>query len=317
MRTAPPDLDETMLASVLATSWGLEVDTLRYAPVGFGSHHWVATDPGGARTFVTVDRSCDVDALRAALDTARALQLAGLDFVVGPRPAADGQVLQPVTGPYVASVFPYLDGSPWPAEGTADDRAAVVDVLAALHAATDRVRDRVRRDDLRLDARDALERSLRDLAQPWTGGPFSAGVRDLVGAAAAHLRERLATYDALVGAVRSAGSPWVVTHGEPKPDNFLATGSGPVLVDWDTTLLAPAARDLWWLADHDDALARYVTATGRAVPEGDLALYRLRWPLTDVALYVRDLRGPHARTADTELAWASLAATVAQLTAAA
>jgi spectinomycin phosphotransferase len=170
----------------------------------------------------------------------------------------------------------------------------------------------VRRDDLRIEARDSLESALQELAQPWSGGPFSAAARALVAEAAQHLRAHLADYDAL--AARAGTASWVVTHGEPKPDNFLATAHGPVLVDWDTVLLAPAARDLWWLAEHDDALARYSAATGRAVPPDDLALYRLRWSLTDVALYVRDLRGPHERTADTELAWRSLRSTVTELT---
>jgi spectinomycin phosphotransferase len=315
VRTAPPDLAEDRLVSVLTASWALDVDTLRYAPVGFGSHHWVATG-GGSRWFVTVDATDDVDRLGAALDAARALQTeAGLPFVVGARPALDGRLLQPVTGRYVASVFPYVDGTPWPEDGSVADRAAVVDVLARLHAATDQVRDRARSDDLRIEARESLERSLRELAQPWTGGPFSAEVRELVAAAADRLRDRLASYDAFVAAARAGRTPWVVTHGEPKPDNLLLTERGPVLVDWDTALLAPPARDLWWVADHEDALAGYAAATGRPVPDGEVPLYRLRWPLTDVALYVRDLRGPHERTADTELAWRALRATVAELTA--
>jgi spectinomycin phosphotransferase len=35
-------------------------------------------------------------------------------------------------------------------------------------------------------------------------------------------------------------------------------------------------------------------------------LYRLRWSLDDIALFVGDFRGPHGQDEDTELAWAGL-----------
>jgi len=36
-------------------------------------------------------------------------------------------------------------------------------------------------------------------------------------------------------------------------------------------------------------------------------LYRLRWSLDDIALFVRDFRDPHEQDEDTELAWEGLA----------
>lgn len=48
------DIDERELARVLACGWGLAASALRYAPVGFGDHHWELTDTSGGRWFVTV-----------------------------------------------------------------------------------------------------------------------------------------------------------------------------------------------------------------------------------------------------------------------
>ena len=39
----------------LADGWGLSAETLRYAPVGGGSYHWVVTSDPGEQWFVTVD----------------------------------------------------------------------------------------------------------------------------------------------------------------------------------------------------------------------------------------------------------------------
>jgi aminoglycoside phosphotransferase (APT) family kinase protein len=50
----------------------------------------------------------------------------------------------------------------------------------------------------------------------------------------------------------------VLTHGEPHPGNLIQVGSRWMLVDWDTTLVAPPERDLWLL---DPAMARSSTPT--------------------------------------------------------
>ena len=94
MRTPPVELSDDDVAAVLVAGWGLAADGISYAPVGFGSHHWHVT-ASGERWFATVDELRGRDArsqLEAALETALRLQAGGLDFVVAPVPASDGQV---------------------------------------------------------------------------------------------------------------------------------------------------------------------------------------------------------------------------------
>jgi spectinomycin phosphotransferase len=84
------------------------------------------------------------------------------------------------------------------------------------------------------------------------------------------------------------------------PGNILRAGGRRLLVDWDTVGLAVPERDLWWLDDRADPSA--------------VALYRLRWDLDDVSVFVEQFRSPHARTLDTEQAWAGLLGHVERLT---
>ena len=37
-----------------------------------------------------------------------------------------------------------------------------------------------------------------------------------------------------------------------------------------------------------------------------MRMYRMRWSLDEIMLSVREFRGPHEETADTELAWEAL-----------
>ena len=84
----------------LADGWGLSAETLRYAPVGGGSYHWVVTSGPGEQWFVTVDdlddkgwlgrtRPAVFAGLRAALDASVTLRReAGLAVRGGPGPGA-------------------------------------------------------------------------------------------------------------------------------------------------------------------------------------------------------------------------------------
>lgn len=81
MRTPPQDLIEADVGIAVAAHWSIVAETIEYAPVGFGSHHWVLTEPAGRRWFVTGDAVADSDQrladLTAALKTAHALRHTG------------------------------------------------------------------------------------------------------------------------------------------------------------------------------------------------------------------------------------------------
>ena len=326
--TRPDGLADDTVAGALAAGWGLDATALDHAPVGFGSHHWWAT-AAGRTWFVTADdlvarrRSPGEPAeaawhrLSAALGTARALRDAGLGFVVAPEPTRAGGVLYRVDARWAVAVHPRVDGEahewgPYPGEA---ERSAVVDLLVTLHGA-DVARVPALVDDHAVPRRDALVALLGDLAAgrggPWSSGPYGERTRALLARHGDAVLEAFATHDRLAAAVAARPERLVVTHGEPHRANTLTTAGGPVLVDWDTALLAPPERDLWALAAEDAAApAHYAARSGRTIDADALALYRLRWDLAEVAVYATDLRSPHEDTADTRTAWAGLVESLA------
>jgi len=97
--TRPHDLSEERIGAELAAGWDFAAQSLSYLPVGFGSHHWLATDPAGRQLFLIVHDLAAM--LRSQLDTADAaygrLRAAfecavslhrdeNLEFVVAPAP---------------------------------------------------------------------------------------------------------------------------------------------------------------------------------------------------------------------------------------
>jgi spectinomycin phosphotransferase len=263
-----------------------------YAALGFGSHHWIATDAAGARRFVTVDvlaaaGNSGFPRLTAAFQTARQLCDEGLEFVVAPLPDRRGDVLRRLTDRFSIAVFPYVEGTAGRCGeyATERQRSEVRRLIGVLHTATAMVDGIALREDFSVAARPSLEHALTELDRPWDSGPFAEPARRLLGEVEADLRTAFAAYDELVELVKADPTPWVITHGEPHAANVIWTDDRPRLVDWDTALIAPAARDLWTLTQPSDDPA--------------FALYRLRWDLTEIALYVSEFRRPHARTADT------------------
>src|SRR5215471_7832589 len=86
----PRDLTDDALARTLRRGWCIDVTSIKYLPVGFGSHHWAVVDDDGTRWFVTVDENPPCESLCSALATAVALRRAGLTFVVAPVPTSAG-----------------------------------------------------------------------------------------------------------------------------------------------------------------------------------------------------------------------------------
>lgn len=324
MRAPPEDIETSVLLGVLVDGWGFDVDSADYAPVGFGSYHWVVNGRNGTRVFATVDdldqkfwlggtRESVFDGLRRAFDTAAALRHRGLGFVVAPIPTSNGETVRRLGRRHTIALFPFVDGKAG-RYGNYDPaaRAAVVTMLAELHNATPAAGSVANTAGLDVPGRHHIEAGLRELNQTWLGGPFSEPARQALADHADDVVELLALADRLAADVAGRGGKWVVTHGEPHAANVMRTGESHVLVDWDTVAIAPPERDLWMIVgDTGDDATIYVDATGHEVDQAAVNFFRLTWDLKDLATYLDVLRAPHGNNEDTVQAYQGVANCVA------
>lgn len=300
MLAPPADLTDPV-----APAWGLEVASADYRPVGFGSHHWLVTETGGRRWFVTVD---DLEKgryaagepldqpfarLAQALDAARAVRL---PFVVAPH-----DPLVRLTSRYAAARYEYLDSVPGEDFGGVTRAVGVQEMLVELHGAGGGV---ARVEDFVVPHRDSLAAALdgREVADC---GPYAAPAAQLIAAHAGRIRSVLDRYDALAAGADLGRA--VLTHGEPHAANTMLTVTGWKLIDWDTALVAPPERDLWHL-DGDHAV--YAAATGVTPLAELLELYRLRWTIAELGEYADRFRRPHHGDANDAESWVQLTETV-------
>jgi spectinomycin phosphotransferase len=320
----PRDLDREALADALRRGWSIGAARLDYLPVGFGSHHWEAVSADGSRWFVSADdlrawhhagrapNDVFVELDRAYRTAAALRDAAGSEFVLAPMPSDGGTVLRRIGTRYAIRVEPFVDGAGGESDEfeRPDELRRMATLLGRLHAASGSVPPGLPgREDFVLPGREALVEAFAQLDTPWDHGPFADPARQLLRVHASGVRERLRAYDQLARRVRDERGPWVVTHGEPHSANVIREpGGGLRLVDWDTTLIAPRERDLWMILDPDlTGWEEYRDVSG-AVPldEAALGLYRERWALAEICIYVAGFRRPHEETEDTRAAWEEL-----------
>ena len=332
MLAAPTGLTDEALVAVLARSWGIEVAGLEYRAVGFGSHHWEVVEAGGARWFVTVDElgkrrirpqetTTQVQArLAAGLGSARALRnlSARYDFVVAPIPSLDGNIVLEVAEEFCTAVYPMVEGESfeWGDARDPEQTTAILTMLIDTHDAPGGQHLGAPEDDFAVQMRGELEQALADGVNTVDRGPYSVPLAKLLRENEEPLRSSLRKYDELVAsatmAQAGADTRRVLTHGEPHPGNTMLAPDGWKLIDWDTAAVAPPERDLWILDPGDgSALQAYSEVTGYTPSADLLELYRLRWDLTDLALFATEFRSVHLEDLNTAKSWAA-AQTVAR-----
>jgi spectinomycin phosphotransferase len=318
--TRPDDLTEGQIRAELAASWDFAAQTLSYLPVGFGSHHWQATDAAGRQLFLIVhdlphmlhSRLDTAEAAVGRLETAFGCALslrrdANLEFVIAPVPTISGEVVRRLSRRYSLAVCPYLiDCEPGhDGEFAAADRPAVVRLLTELHRATPPTAPQPC--EFGLQNADGLRAAIDSTGEPWRTGRCGEQARALLARHAAGVIALMAAYSELADDARSRPERFVVTHGEPGAWNVLKTPAGFVIVDWDSVQLSPPERDLWDLAETDRlVLAAYTEATGTVIDSAALALFRMWYDLAEIASYIELFRNAHEDTEDTAESWKNL-----------
>lgn len=323
MRDEPAEISCAMVTGFLREHWGFQPSDVTYAPVGFGGHHWIASDAGGPRWFVTANHLDPrgswlgpTDAhtragIEASVRVTSELSDRGYPFVVTPLPDRTGQLVRGLLPRWMVQVLPYLHGWSTP-DGAWEDpteRTQIAGILGQLHSASPP--EALQRWDFAVPGRAALLTALDDLDRPWPWGPYSEPTRLLLAGGLDAVHGMLARYDALVREIEASDDPWVVTHGEPHSANVVRTEDGRMhLIDWDTVTLAPRERDLAALDSNwasAEVLSAYQAHAGVHVPRPEaIELFDVWWALAEIGGYVQLFREPHPESPDSNESWRNL-----------
>ena len=315
MLEEPSDLHAGRVLDLVREHWHPRARSARHLPLGSGAHHWEIANESGPRWFATVDRPLHVDTLgrlTRAYGTARRLAESGEDYVLAPEPTTTGALLVPAGHGRLLSLTPFIRGTSGPGHYRDDDeRTEVAALLGRLHSAP--VPHECGRWHPEIRQLDDFVALLDSLDHAWRTGPFGEPARVRMLEKRDEIRRRVERFHLLSATLAgaSAANDWVLTHGEPHTANVLWTGNRIVLVDWESSALAPRERDLRVVlrgADGSGPQDAYVAAGGSAqlMSPDILELLDLEWQLNEIAEYTLRFRGPHTGGADDERCYRDL-----------
>ena len=285
MITDNPAIQHRALSELLHAEWEHRSTELIFLPVGGASWSYRSGD-----WFVNVRDGID-DGRDVSLSFEMAGTLrdrCGLDFLLTPTRTVSGHASAKLDG-FVVVVMPFVDGvvRGWDPFAR-HELAEAVEWVSRIHEATPDVADvplsiRPFEDWFAEPLRDALDRTCEDPVS----SPFGTRLRDLVAPYRDALLDSLAEHEALVHGLTQRDHAFVVTHGEPDPQNVLEAADGTRwLIDLGEIALAPRELDLYVLrkaarpedgqlvGDLDPDLARY---------------YENRWHLSEITAYLDHL----------------------------
>lgn len=318
MEHPPGDLTDEMVTDWLRNHWAIESTGVSYAPVGFGSHHWIGLDQLRPRWFVKMDQLADASdrplaKLRAITNVTKVLAAHGHEYVLPPLPSETGHLVVRVHRRWAMQVYPHISGRSTE-HGTWDDpneHAAVAAMIGRLHAVAPL--PPLTRWNFEISPRGSIERILVSLSQPWEGGPYAEPARALLVAARQTIVGLLDQYDSLANEIEADPTPFVLTHGEPKSDNLIRATSGRrYLIDWDSAMLAPRERDLArLLPGPGNVLPVYKQAAGSStVRASAIDLFELWWKFQHIQQDTRRFQRPHQDTPTNAWFWNRLCDTL-------
>lgn len=303
------ELPPERVSELLRRHWEIEASEVRYAPVGRGSHHWIAGDSRAPAWFITADRlSCGRFAeLSASAQTARHLANEGCDFVLAPIPDRTNTLVRTVQSGWAMQVLPYLRG--WSTDQGAftdpHEQREIAHMVGRVHAVAPPTA--VPRWDPTPLYRSEIESALHNLDRPWPQARYAEQTRAVLTKNRTHVQDLLDEYDALLAAITQDCDPWVLTHGEPDSDNVVRTDNGHMyLIDWTSVAIAPRERDLFdVLQGPADVMTAYQQAAGphNARPAA-MTMIGLYWRLSHLGHDVKRLRRSEAP--DLTAAWERL-----------
>jgi spectinomycin phosphotransferase len=298
-----PDIADDDLVNLLTQSWQIDVNELRFLPLGadVNTAVFMADSTAGKRYFVKL-RSGQPDI--AAVRVPAFLHQSGMQTVIEPAETMDGQLWERFYG-YMVTVQPFVDGS------SGFDLSLSESNWLELGRALRQMHDLELPEDLKqILSVETFSGVWRAQVKAFQAQAETVPYADPVAAQVVrllldhrHVVDRLvARASELAGRLAVRDHELVLCHGDLHAGNVLIDASRTLhIVDWDTVILAPRERDLMfigagiggvWKSKHEtDAFYRGYGAI--AIDFELLAYYRLERIVQDIAAYCEQLLVTH------------------------
>jgi spectinomycin phosphotransferase len=247
-----PGIPDALIAACLETHYGLQVDSLVFLPIGHDLSAFVykvITDDG-ASYFLKV-RTGPV--FESGLQVPRALIDCGISSVLAPVRTRASQLWCPLGGNDERTVvlYPFIDGENAKVAPMSDAQWRLFgDTLHAIHASglEHRFGGQLREETFALPSAAVIRRLLALIDGTEFESTAAQRFVAFLRANVKRLNRMLTKTEALGRSLQSKTFDLVLCHGDIHGANILIGEDGLIwLVDWDSPLIAPRERDLFFV----------------------------------------------------------------------
>ena len=134
-------------------------------------------------------------------------------------------------------------------------------LIAKLHNKTEEVIEHVKEeistDDFQFEFAKQVFDHLKKIAIKETNNQLEKRLALLISNSIEKIKSYLDTFQRVTSALSSSSTPFVLTHGDAPGNILVKSPTDLCIVDWDGLQLAPAERDLVFMADHLEFLRGY------------------------------------------------------------
>ena len=241
--------DNPLLIDCLNTRYGLIATTLLLLPLGadMNASVYKAETWNGQSYFVKLKRGCHSD---ISVTLLRWLQASGIQQIIPPIPAIDGQLIQYINN-FTLVVYPFVNGQNGFCNPLTDDQWVVLGkTLKQVHDLDlpPSIKDRIRKETYSSKWRDAIG----PLSSPMDGNPdideTALKLQVFMKKHQAIIYRLVNRAEALSQMIQAQSPELVLCHADIHGGNVLIDESGALyLVDWDEPIMAPKERDLMFI----------------------------------------------------------------------
>lgn len=269
------DMNLGALARIIERTYQVTCAEVAPAPRGFAGETYRVRTASGAELFLKLvpDRA-GYEMVTVAFPALHALHALGIDGVSLPLPTADGQWSARVDErTLVASVWVpgsagEIRGWSLAPEAVTYDLGRLAALTARIHAATPLLPGGIPREDFALPFVGAYETLAKRAWSVWPASVAWRGARSVLRPYREAMARRWAEMRGLESALRHVQWTARFTHGDALGSNILVGEDNRLtLIDWDTALIAPAERDIWFYLNDARASAAFLASYRTVIPD--------------------------------------------------
>lgn len=283
----PSFVSDNQIVAQLHESYGLNVKTLQFIPVGEASWCYKAIEADEHTCFVKIVRH-KLDPLSVTIPALLYNEM-GYHFVIPAVPNRQ-DLLWTSLAQHNLVVYPYLKGKTVMDNGFLFERwQEVGSIFAVLHQTKlpNALRQMLKSESFIPAWEHEAEKVVRYTATSGLVGS-SYELAHFILSKEQEIQAILARTEALGRLLREQNSELVLCHADPNQSNILVNNDGRiVLIDWDDVMLAPRERDLMFftgkeqeqfLSDYDKTKAFQLNLTA-------IAYYKYEWVVQEIGSY--------------------------------